>query len=168
MSKKQIKPFKVVDNGVTIETNFSKKAIEKEVIKFTKEGVTFELTSDALLGLISSQFKKKDFAITLTNTDMYEIPMVEIVRQLNFKADRAYAQGDTIDIQAAQPYPYVLAALEQTYNTCLIKGDELKLVPIKDYEERLKDLVTSDTNRKFVEEFYKITKVTNEKGRKDN
>lgn len=167
MSKQTIKPFKVKDKGVTIEANYSKSATKGELIKFTKDGVKFELSADSLLGLIAKQFKTKDFALTLTGTDMYEIPMVEAVRHFNFIADKAYAPGDTITVEAAQPYPYVLAALEKTYGTCLVRGD-MKMVPISDYEETLKELVTSDENKKFIEEFYKITKVKNEKGRKDN
>lgn len=167
MSNKTTKPFKVKDKGVTIEANYSKSATEKELLRFTKDGVKFELSADSLLGLIGSQFKTKSFALTLTGTDMYEIPMVEAIRHFNFKADKAYAVGDAITVEAAQPYPYVLAALEQAYGTCLIKGD-MKMVPLSTYEAVLQELVTNDENKKFIEEFYKITKVNNEKGRKDD
>lgn len=167
MSNKMTKPFKVTDKGVTIEANYSKSASNKELIKFTKDGVKFELSADSLLGLIGSQFKTKSFALTLTGTDMYEIPMVEAIRHFNFAADKAYAVGDTITVEASQPYPYVLAALEKAYGTCLIKGD-MKMLPISTYEETLQELVSSDENKKFIEEFYKITQVKNEKGRKDN
>ena len=167
MSKQTTKAFKVVDKGITIETNYSKSSTEKELIKFTKDGVKFELSADALLGLIGSQFKTKDFALTLTGTDMYEIPMVEAIRHFNFISDKEYKVGDTITVEAAQPYPYVLAALEASYNTCIVKGD-MKMVPISTYEESLQELVKSDANRKFVEEFYKVTKVNNEEGRKND
>lgn len=167
MHKKKIKPFKIDHDGVTIEANYSLTSKEKELIRFSKNGIKFEISSDSLLGLITNQFKKKSFALTLADSDMIEIPMVETIRQVSFEADKDYKKGERVDIRVGQITPYVLAAIEQAYNTCVINGD-LQMVPIATYEETLKTLVNNENNRKFVEELYKITNVTHEKGRKQD
>ena len=142
MHKKKIKPFETNYKGVSIQTNYSLVAKEKELIKFSKDGVKFEIPADALLGLIANQYKKKDFAITLADTDMKEIPMVETIRQVSFEADKDYSKGERVDLRVGQITPYVLAAIEQAYNTCIIQGD-LKMVPITTYEETLKTLINN-------------------------
>jgi len=153
MSKKTKQGFQSETNDFKIEVKYSKKATDKELIRFTaKKGDTFEINADALLGIIASQFKTKDFALALADTEINQLFVVETERYINATLDRDFKKGERISFPFKHIYPYVLAAVEETYKICKITG-EVQSVPKDKYEETLKNL--GEINRKFIETHYK-------------
>lgn len=153
MSVENNKGFKLDNKDFKIEVKYSEEAEKKELIKLTpKKGKSIEINADALLGIIASQFKTKEFALALADTEVDKIYLVEAIRQIYFDADKDYKKGDKIHLKFPHMYPYVLAALEETYNICKMNGD-VQSVPVEIYKQVLEKL--GEINRPFIEKFYK-------------
>lgn len=141
--------------NVTIEIKYSKDATEKGLLKFVPTKKEFEISADDLLSIIRDNFAEKDLAIALTDTTINKIFMVDVIRQFNFEALQDYKKGDVVSIKAFQPYPYVLAALEEAYNKCKISG-EVEAIDVSKFEESLKELKTR--NEDFVKTLNNLNK----------
>lgn len=152
MSKTK-KGFTTNIENCQIDIKYSKQAEKKELIRFTiKEGDTFEINADALLALIASQFKSKEFALALADTDVANIYMVETERYINATLDRDFKKGERISFPFKHMYPYVLAAVEKAYHIAE-HDDKVKEVPREVFEQTLKNL--GDINKEFIETLYK-------------
>lgn len=152
MSKTK-KGFTTNIENCQIDIKYSKQAEKKELIRFTvKEGNTFEINADALLALIASQFKSKEFALALADTDVANIYMVETERYINATLDRDFKKGERISFPFKHMYPYVLAAVEKAYHIADHDG-KVKEVPREVFEQTLKNL--GDINKEFIETLYK-------------
>lgn len=152
-TKKKQQGFKTENKDFDIEVRYSDDASKKELLRFTaKKGKTFEINADSLLGIIASQFKTKDFALALADTEINNIFVVETERYINATLDRDFKKGEKISFPFKHMYPYVLAAVEETYKICKMTG-EVKSVPKDVYEKTLATL--GERNREFIEKIYK-------------
>ena len=153
MSKKKSQGFVSETEKFKIEVKYSDEAVEKELIKFTpKKGKSVEINADAIIGIIATQFKTKDFALALADTEINNVFVVETERYINATLDRDFKKGETISFPFKHIYPYVLAAVEETYKICKMTG-QVESVPKEVYEETLKKL--GDINKEFIEKYYK-------------
>lgn len=140
-------------DGGTVEIKYSADSTEKGLIKFTPKGKDFEISADDLLSIIRDNFAEKELAIALTDTTVNKIFMVDVIRQFNFEALQDYKKGDVVSIKAFQPYPYVLAALEEAYNKCKISG-EVEAIEVSKFTEALEGL--KKRNEDFVKTLNKL------------
>lgn len=140
-------------DGGTVEIKYSADSTEKGLIKFTPKGKDFEISADDLLSIIRDNFAEKELAIALTDTTVNKIFMVDVIRQFNFEALQDYKKGDIVSIKAFQPYPYVLAALEEAYNKCKISG-EVEAIEVSKFTEALEGL--KKRNEDFVKTLNKL------------
>lgn len=153
MSKKKSQGFVSETENFKIEIKYSDEAVEKELIKFTpKKGKSVEINADALIALIATNFKTKEIGLALMDTEINNIFVVEAERYINATLDRDFKKGETISFPFKHMYPYVLAAVEETYKICKITG-KVESVPKEVYEETLKKL--GELNKEFIEKYYK-------------
>lgn len=112
-----------VQKGFEIHLNFSPEAEEKGLIKIvpTEKG-EIVLEVDAVLEMIANHVKNKPMAVALHDAEMQQILMTEVEREFGFIADKDYKTGDQIRFRVTQAYPAVLAALEEEYQICRMKG----------------------------------------------
>jgi len=118
-----INTIKSIQDGFEIHLNYSEEAEKKGLIKIvpTKIG-DIELNVDAVLQMIASHVKDKPMAIALHDADMQQILMAEVEREFGFIADKDYKAGEQVKFRVVQAYPAVLAALEEEYHICRMKG----------------------------------------------
>lgn len=100
--------------------NYDKDSVDKGLIKIVpNEGVTeVVLSADELLDIIGNKIQGKGIAIQLRELNRQEIWMMNVTRAFNFLADKDYKQGEVIQIEGQHPYPVLLYAAEQEFNTC--------------------------------------------------
>lgn len=115
--------IKSVQKGFEMFLNFSPEAEEKGLIKIVpKELSEIILDVDALLEMISTYVKNKPMAVALHDAEMNQILMTEVEREFGFVAEKDYKAGDQVKFRVSMAYPAVLAALEQEYQICRMKG----------------------------------------------
>lgn len=131
-----------------IEVKYSKKARDKELIRFRlKKGNTIEFTATDLLKIITENIKKKDLALALSEQEleMESILMTQVVRQINFTMDRDVKKGEAISFQYPQQYPYFLALCEQMYKIAKVSG-KVEAVPLSLVKEAEEEMIKQNSN----------------------
>jgi hypothetical protein len=135
--------MKTEQEDYTLEINYDDNAVEKGLIKIIpKEGVKeIILSSDALLDIIGHRIQGRGIAITLAEIDRQEIWMMEVERQFNFVAEKDYKKGDAIAVNGVHPYPVLLFAAEQEFNTCKEGKDKtFYAISMDGLTERMKEI----------------------------
>lgn len=109
--------------GFELQLNYSPEAEETGLLKIVLEkGGEVELNIDGLLEMIANHVKNKPMAIALHDAEMHEILMTEIEREFTFIAPQDYKKDEKVSFRVTQAYPAILAALEQEYQLCRMKG----------------------------------------------
>lgn len=109
--------------GFDLYLNYSEEAETKGKLKIVLNKVQdVELDIDGLLEMIAMNVKNKPMAIALHDAEMNQILMTEVEREFGFIADKDYKAGEQVKFRVTNAYPAILAALEQEYQLCRMKG----------------------------------------------
>lgn len=136
--------------------NYSDEAKEKELFKFTvkTEDKTFEIEADKILEMIAQNFKQKELAVALMDTEQNVVPAVEAFVPVHFKADKDYKKGQVVQFKMPLVLPYFLATVMEAYKLAIVdKTRPVIQVAQETYEQANKAF--EETNKKFVEKFWK-------------
>lgn len=146
--------------GYSVELKYSKKAIEKELIKFTtKGGLVLEIPANELIEILITGVNREKLEPVFVNSETIDIVYVE--RALNFVADRNIKKGEKFNVTYKHPYPLEFAAIEDALKLCKIDIDS-KVYPFTpDLLKKIKKKNT-DEQKNFVKKFF--TRILNKTG----
>lgn len=140
------------DDTLRIDIKYSDDAVKNETIKFTPlKGNFVEINADALLEIISKNFRTKTAALALYDAEIGLIPMQGVVRQISFEADQDYKKGDIINKKFIQKMPWALARIEEAYGIALRDG-EVTAMPNDSYVKYIKQF--DEENTRYVKAVY--------------
>ena len=143
-STKTKEGFKSVQDNYTVEIKYSPKAIKDKLVKFTtKNGDSFEISSDKLIELLAQGVNKNKLAPVYVDTE--NIDMVYVKRQLVGTATKTINKGEEIRIDYSHPYPLEFAILEEGYKIAVIDESVPKLTITPKYLEQVKDKIKPQT-----------------------
>ena len=115
--------IKSKQDGFEIHLNYSEDAETTGKVKIVPTKVQdIELNIDGFLEMIATYVKNKPMAIALHDAEMNQILMTEVEREFTFTADKDYKTGEVVKFRVTNAYPAILAALEQEYQLCRMKG----------------------------------------------
>jgi len=118
---------------------------KEELIKFTPlKGDSVVISADAILELISKNFRVKKAAVAIAHGEVGLIPMVGVLRQIYVPLDRDYKKGEIFTTKMLHKYPWALARLEEAYGIALQNG-EITAMPNDKYEDYLKTFDEKNT-----------------------
>lgn len=148
------KPVKMVKPDYTIEVNYSKKAIDRHLMKFiTPSGDEFEISAEEMSTILVGQVNSNLVEATFVESD--RVNVVDVMRQIRVRADRDIKKGEEIRLDYTHPYPLEFAIIEEAAKLAKIRMDqpcfELSAEYIKTVEKKI-----TPKQRKFVELIYKF------------
>lgn len=130
--------FFYANDKFRIDIKYDGESQKQELIKFTSlDGEPIVVSAEAMLDLISRNFRIKKAALAIMDAEIGVIPMVGVLRQIYFTADKDYKKGDTITTKMLHKYPWALARLEEAFGIALQHGDVVGM-PNDKYQEYLK------------------------------
>lgn len=141
--------------GFNLYLNYSEEAEKTGKIKISLTKLQdIELDVDGLLEMIATHVKNKPMAIALHDAEMNQILMTEVEREFGFIADKDYKAGEQVKFRVTNAYPAILAALEQEYQLCRMKGGAYTTLQPDRIDAAIQRL--KDKNIEFLRKMYNM------------
>lgn len=115
-------------DGVFFEAKWSQAAKNKSLIRITEGDKKIIFSLNDFIGFVASHYNSSVTAPMIVNNDM--VQLVEVMRQLKFKADRDIKEGEEFNVNFTHVMPIEYAVAEHALNLCKINGEEVKVETI--------------------------------------
>jgi len=150
------KAVKLVKDKYELHVNYSEDAIEKKLMKFiTPSGDEFEISAEEMSSILIGQVNEETLAATFVEHD--KVNVVEVTRQLVFKATRDLPEGHEVRMEYKHPYPIEFAIIEEAMKIAKINMDVPVFTLTKEYIDEVQKKITPE-QKKFVNRFYAFFK----------
>lgn len=147
--KKEVLVAKKKDYKLIIDRNKTPEVLGIQVGK-----KLIELPVDELREVIIKQFNTRPHELGIMDTETRTMQMIEVVKNIKFRADKDIAKDEEFVIPTRMMYPYQIALAEKMYNMAHINGDKIEVIPVPDLTDLQNQVFTE--NLKFVEDLHKI------------
>jgi hypothetical protein len=147
-----MEPKEIKRKKYTVQIGYSKKAVEKKLLKFiSKSGDEFEISAEELSSMLIGGVNQDTLEATFVETD--KVHVVEVSRQLECMLDKDMKKGEKFRINYIHPYPLTFALIEQIYGIAKINMDVPSLTLTKECIDKIKEKIKPE-QKKFVDKFY--------------